>query len=228
MRCARSVGGGREERWRRVLAGIALVALLVGASRGIAEIDAAGVEPTGPAVGALAPDFALTPLRFYDFRLDAREITRTNAWELYEPVRLGAFRNKWPVALVFGSAASVPRADALALEALQRRFADRVQFLFVYIREGNPIPGAEARREPDTHLERIRIANAFVSGMSVSIACVVDGMDDATMKTYAAAPARVYVVEKKGRIAFASDPAAGLDFGGLEAALVSVAAISSP
>ncbi len=225
MRRARAVNECGEERWRRVLVGVALVGLVVGASRGIAETDNADLEPPGPAVGALAPDFALTPLRFYDFRLDEREITRQNAWELYEPVRLGDFRNKWPVALVFGSSASVLRADARALEALHRSYADRVQFLFVYIREVRPPPGAEAPRDPETDLERMRIANAFVGRMGLSIACVVDAMDDAAMKIYAAEPARLYVVEKEGGIAFASDPTtAGLDLGAFEAALVSATA----
>ena len=203
---------------RHVLGGLAVVALVVGPSLGMA-----GPEPTGPVVGLPAPAFALTPLRFYDFRLDEGEISRANAWELYEPVRLGDFRNKWPVALVFGSAASVRHTDVLALEALHRRYGDRVRFLFVYIHGGSSEESHAAPRAPQPDLERARIANSFVSETGLSIPCVVDGRDAAAMKAYAAQPARLYVVDKAGAIAFVSDPAnARLDLGAFEAALVSV------
>lgn len=57
----------------------------------------------GPAYGTMAPDFALMPLKFYEFGIDDREITAENAGLLYEPVRLSDFRGKKPVVLIFGS-----------------------------------------------------------------------------------------------------------------------------
>lgn len=53
-------------------------------------------------VGQAAPDFALMPLRFYDFRLTTG-ITKDNAGSLFEPVTLSSFRGKKPVVLIFGS-----------------------------------------------------------------------------------------------------------------------------
>ena len=91
-----------------------------------------------------------------------------------------------------------------------------MQFLFVYIREaGASSPGQEpaqndaAPRDPETDLERLRIANSFAKEVELSIPCVVDGMDDAAMKAYAAHPARLYLVGRDGRIALAGRPASG-------------------
>jgi hypothetical protein len=208
--------------------GFDLAALVAGAQRGIAESDGGATGSTGPAVGDPAPDFELTPLRFYDFRLDEREITRENAWELYEPVRLRDFRGKRPVALIFGSFTSPVRAQLPALEGRHRAYGDRVQFLFVYIREAGagesageePALDREAPREPETHPARSRIANSFANEVELSIPCVVDGMDDAAMLAYAAHPARLYLVGSDGRIAFAGRPGSlGLDPEGLDAVL---------
>lgn len=57
----------------------------------------------GPGVGEVAPDFALTPLKFYEFKISERDITKENAGELYRPVKLSDFRGKRPVVLIFGS-----------------------------------------------------------------------------------------------------------------------------
>ena len=70
-------------------------------------VDDAGISGIGnddaPKVGAMAPDFELMPLRFYDFQIDKTPITKENAGELYAPVKLSAFRGKKPVVLIFGS-----------------------------------------------------------------------------------------------------------------------------
>lgn len=65
--------------------------------------DIQGRANNGPAVGDIAPDFSLTPLKFYEFNIDEQDITEENAGELYKPVRLSDFKDKKPVALIFGS-----------------------------------------------------------------------------------------------------------------------------
>ena len=57
----------------------------------------------GPAEGTMAPDFSLTPLKFYEFGIDEEAITAENAGDLYKPVRLSSFRGEKPVVLIFGS-----------------------------------------------------------------------------------------------------------------------------
>jgi hypothetical protein len=54
-------------------------------------------------VGEIAPDFSLTPLKLYDFMAGDRQSDRQTAAGLFEPIALSAFRNKKPVALIFGS-----------------------------------------------------------------------------------------------------------------------------
>ena len=56
-----------------------------------------------PKVGEVAPDFSLTPIKFYEFKTAETDITEENAGVLYEPVRLSSFRDKKPVILIFGS-----------------------------------------------------------------------------------------------------------------------------
>jgi hypothetical protein len=65
--------------------------------------DLRGRPENGPDVGEQAPDFALTPLKFYEFNIDETEITEDNAGKLYDAVRLSDFQGKKPVALIFGS-----------------------------------------------------------------------------------------------------------------------------
>lgn len=66
-----------------------------------AEINSTATN--GPKVGTDAPDFELTPLKFYEFKIDEQDITLENAGELYRPVRLSDFEGHKPVVLIFGS-----------------------------------------------------------------------------------------------------------------------------
>ena len=66
-------------------------------------MDIHGHPGNGPKYGEEAPDFALMPLKFYEFGIDDTEITEETAGLLYEPVRLSDFRGKKPVVLIFGS-----------------------------------------------------------------------------------------------------------------------------
>ena len=62
-----------------------------------------GRRGNGPAEGTMAPDFALQPLKFYEFGIDLEDITEANAGKLYASVRLSDFREHKPVVLIFGS-----------------------------------------------------------------------------------------------------------------------------
>ncbi len=62
--------------------------------------DIRGTARNGPAVGEIAPDFSLAPLKSNEINIEEKEITEENAGEL---VRLSDFKGEKPVALIFGS-----------------------------------------------------------------------------------------------------------------------------
>ncbi len=55
----------------------------------------------GAPAGEGAPDFELKALRFHDFGLVDRDITKSKAGELYQPVKLSDFGDNKEVALIF-------------------------------------------------------------------------------------------------------------------------------
>lgn len=101
------------------------------------------------------------------------------------------------------------------LESLHRRFADRVEFFVVYIREAHPTDAwqVEANEregvlftQPTTFEERIAVANACSLRLDLSIPTLVDDMNNSTDLEYYALPDRLYLVGKDGRIAFRGAP----------------------
>ena len=89
VQLAQARGGFREQAQKRMT--------------GPDYADLLGRSGNGPKYGEEAPDFALMPLKFYEFGIDDTEITEETAGLLYEPVRLSDFRGKKPVVLIFGS-----------------------------------------------------------------------------------------------------------------------------
>lgn len=97
-----------------------------------------------------------------------------------------------------------------ALDELYQRYRDRVEFLLVYIQEAHPADGWSIEvnpklryvKQPETHLQRFQVANSCVTDLEISIPCLIDSMDNATMEAYNALPDRLYLVGKDGRIAF--------------------------
>jgi len=53
--------------------------------------------------GDEAPDFELVPLRFYNFDIGEPDELRNARANVYQGVRLSAFKHVRPVALIFGS-----------------------------------------------------------------------------------------------------------------------------
>ena len=58
-------------------------------------------------------------------------------------------------------------------------------------------------KTPKTYDERLNVAVKACSFLKTKIPCLVDDMDDAVNKTYAAWPDRVYIVDLDGKIAVA-------------------------
>jgi len=93
------------------------------------------------------------------------------------------------------------------LQDLYAEYRDLVQFLVIYIREAHPTDGwfmgNHAIRDPRTIVERQALAHTCEVRMQYGIPTLVDEMDDAVMKAYAAWPDRLYLVDLEGKVAFA-------------------------
>lgn len=159
------------------------------------EAAARGAEP-GPKVGEAAPSFVLPDSISHKL------------------VRLDDVRRKSGAVVVFGSY-SCPnfRSSADEIRRLHQKYGSRIPFLLVYIRE------AHARGEwQSTRNERegVELAPAMTLGdreqhaimcsrkLHLPFSAVVDGMDGAVEKAYAAWPSRLFVINKDGRIRYST------------------------
>lgn len=102
-----------------------------------------------------------------------------------------------------------------ALHALHARYADRVDFLVVYIREAHPEEGwviAPNRDEgirvqdPTTDQARHQVASECALRLQIELPVVVDAIDDSIASAYGALPDRLYLIGRGGRIAFQGEP----------------------
>ncbi len=169
---------------------------------------------TAAATAEEAPDFELKALRFYDFGLVDREITKSNAGELYRPVKLSDFREKRTVALIFAAPDWQPLLDGKgALERLAAEHEDQVQFLLVVVRSAS-----DSQQRAHTELARLREANNLVMRLGTTIPCLIDGPDDPVQRGYAVEGGRVVLVDREGRITFSGAPGQ-MDLAGLALAL---------
>ncbi|MCM2373411.1 deiodinase-like protein [Aporhodopirellula aestuarii] len=132
------------------------------------------------------------------------------------PIALSQFQGKKPVVLVFGSITCSPFRDKVTqVFDIQRKYADKAQFLMVYIREAHPestimFPG-EGREsvlkkftQTDSLLARIQNAQSCTALLKVPFPLLVDAEDNGTLADYGAWPNRLVVVSKDGRIAWDS------------------------
>ena len=145
----------------------------------------------GTKVGEAAPAFALQTLN-----------DRT--------VQLSSFKNK-PVVIEFGSYSSPSfRQRAAAMEALQRQYDTRADFLIIYTKEAHPVGGWEVDRNKD---DNIRISNAgdmnartiaardAKQALKITIPIALDSMDDKTANAYGAGENTALIVGRDGKIA---------------------------
>ena len=102
-----------------------------------------------------------------------------------------------------------------ALHELQAKYADRVDFLVVYIREAHPEEGwvispnrDEGIRiqDPATDGARHKVATECALRLEIKLPVVVDAIDDSIASAYGALPDRLYLIGQGGRIAFQGEP----------------------
>jgi thiol-disulfide isomerase/thioredoxin len=158
----------------------------------------AGRHPETLRQGDVAPDFTLhSP--------DGKQM-----------VKLSDFRGKKPVVLIFGSYTCPPFRDVYPkLERLHRTYGEQVEFYYVYIREAHAEDGWQmprnqregiAIKDPKTMQERTAVAQQACGYFKTQIPALVDTMDDATDRAYAAWPSRIFLVDVNGKIAVRGDP----------------------
>ena len=102
-----------------------------------------------------------------------------------------------------------------SLHEMAERYADRVDFVVVYIREAHPEDGwvvtpnrteGIAFNDPTSDKERHDVAASCALRLQIRMPVVVDKLDDEIARAYGALPDRLYLVGKGGRIAFRGEP----------------------
>ncbi|WP_158633545.1 deiodinase family protein [Tautonia sociabilis] len=152
----------------------------------------------GPDVGDPAPDFTLPAID------GDRDVTLSSYRE-----RLGK-----PIVLIFGNFTCGPfRSQAGNVEKLYRRYRDRAGFLLVYVREAHPTDGwhmldnhrqGYTLDQPTTFGERLKVAQQCRATLDLGLPMVVDAVDDPAGTLYSGMPARLYLIDQDGRVAFKS------------------------
>jgi hypothetical protein len=86
-----------------------------------------------------------------------------------------------------------------------------VEFYVVYIKEIHPTDGWQLKenirdgvlhRQHQSMEERVAVGEACMSKLALEMPALVDEMDDAVAKDYAAMPERLYLIGRDGRIAY--------------------------
>ena len=97
------------------------------------------------------------------------------------------------------------------MERLYSRFKDRIEFFAVYVQEAHPTDGWQVEsnikddvfyRQHQSLDEREEAAQSCTIGLHISIPTLVEEMDNAIDEAYGAAPERLYLIGKDGRVAY--------------------------
>jgi len=155
-----------------------------------------GSRHEGPALNDPAPDFTLATA--------AGQTT----------YQLSKLVGDKPVVLVFGNFTCGPfRALYPEVDDLHERYKDQAVFLMVYVREAHPLDGWAmesnatanvAVKQPTTLSERTTVCTEFCQRLKPTLPVVVDTLDDAAGHAYSGMPARLYVIDRQGKVAYKS------------------------
>lgn len=167
----------------------------------------------GPKLGAAAPNFTLKTA-------DGKET-----------VTLSKLVGPKPVVLVFGNFTCGPfRGLYPDVDAVYQRYKDQATFLMVYVREAHPTDGWKmesnarlgvAAKQPTNYEERVGVCEQFRKMIRPGMPVVVDDITDPAGTAYSGMPARLYVIDTKGKVAYKSGRGPfGFKPGEMEQALV--------
>lgn len=172
-----------------------------------------GALSEGPKVGDVAPDFTLK--------------TR----DANETVQLSKVVGKKPTVLLLGNFTCGPfRAFYPDVDAVSQRYKDQANFLMVYVREAHPTDGWKmisnersgvAVKQPTTLAERTGVCDQFCKKLKPNMPVYVDEINDPVGRAYSGMPARLYVIDSQGKIAYKGGRGPfGFNVGEMENALV--------
>lgn len=203
------------------------VALLAGMSGGFTPGDAptpevllrglfggeVGSLKEGPGLNAPAPDFTLKSV-------DGKTT-----------IQLAKVVGPKPVVLVFGNFTCGPfRSMYPMVDEVCRRYEKDATFLMVYVREAHPTDGwrmtsndkvGVAVAQPRSLEERCSVAGECAKLLKPAMPLLVDTIDDAVGNGYSGMPARLYVLDREGKVAYKSGRGPfGFKVGELEQALI--------
>lgn len=163
--------------------------------KGLFRQEIGSLQP-GPDTGEPAPDFSL----------------KSAGGE--SEGRLSKLVGTKPVVLVFGNFTCGPfRSQAGNVAKLHLRYQDRATFLMVYVREAHPTDGWHMESndrmgvslpQPRTSDERLTVARACGRALDLGFPMLVDTLDDAVGARYSGMPARLYLIDRKGEVAYKS------------------------
>lgn len=180
--------------------------------RGLFSGEIGAIEE-GPAIGDPAPDFTL---KTHDGR---------------ETIRLHDLLGKQPIVLVFGNYTCGPfRSMYPGVDEVCRRFRNDALFLSIYVREAHPTDGwhmgsndrvGVITAQPKTYGERVVVATRCHDLLQPSMPLLVDDIHDPTGHAYSGMPARLYVIDRDGKVAYQGGRGPfGFKAGEMEQALV--------
>ncbi len=117
-----------------------------------------------------------------------------------------------PVVLVFGNFTCGPYRRAYPeIEDIHQRFKDVANFLAIYVREAHPEDGWKMQSnlkqgitvtQPKTFEERVSIAQQCQQKLNYTMPLLVDQIDDTVGNTYSGMPARLYVIDRHGKVVY--------------------------
>jgi peroxiredoxin len=131
-----------------------------------------------------------------------------------QTIRLSELRGSKPIVLVFGNFTCGPfRSMYPLVDDLKQRYQEEAEFLAVYVREAHPSDGwrmgSNARMgvelaQPKTYDERVAAAQQCHAALQYSMPLVVDEINDPVGNSYSGMPARLYVIDRDGKVAYKS------------------------
>jgi hypothetical protein len=97
------------------------------------------------------------------------------------------------------------------MERLYSQYQDQVEFFVVYVQEAHPTDGWQVDsnvtdevlyRQHQSYDEREEAAQSCSIGLHISISTLVEEMDNAIDEAYGAAPERLYLIGKDGKVLY--------------------------